>query len=219
MAIGVSYRGHTISASDVGELQRQMDGFRDRSGVRAAETVGRVFGTPKTSPHKLEPMQAPMRRKSPPPPAQEPFDPVDGPLVGVEGNDSLEPDGHSRIVGSKGGWRLEMSRTEIEVKPSLELQCNEVRIVKLAYYVIFSEKGLAVGRTPEHKVWEKSFYALADGGKSNGQFAVRAVTNESGHITDLLFGKEADLGGDDIAEIADREGVVRALCSPCPSVA
>lgn len=148
MAIGVSYNGHTMSAANVAELQRGFDGWQARPRRNGADMIGRTFGG-----------RAPMQKPQPPQPPTswqgrqtEQYDPVDGPLVGITGNQSLEPDGQSRDAGTKGGFRLEMSRTEMEVRPSLELQCNEVVLVKLAYEVIFSESGRAVGRTPERKV-------------------------------------------------------------------
>ena len=179
MAIGISYNGHKMSASSAAELQQLM-------AKHGSEMVGRTL---------------PARRavKQHGAPKLETPDPVDGPLVGIEGNDVSEPDGMSRPVGSKGGWRMECSRVEIEVKPSMEMKCNEVILTKLAYQVIFSEKGLAKGRTPEKRVWRKSFFVLADGGKpSKCAYGVRAFWDDEGTdkptLAMLAFGTESDLG-------------------------
>ena len=175
MAIGVSYNGHKMSASSAAELQQMM-------AKHGMEMVGRTI---------------PLSRA----PKMGQFDPVDGPLVGIEGNDSQEPDGMSRAVGSKGGWRIECSRVEISVKPSLEMKCNEVTLVKLAYQVIFSEKGLAKGRTPEREVWRKSFFVISDGGSGSAEakYGVRLFATEDASDPihpipkALAFGSEEDL--------------------------
>ena len=175
MAIGVSYNGHKMSASSAAELQQVM-------AQHGMEMVGRTI---------------PLSRA----PKMGQFDPVDGPLVGIEGNDSQEPDGMSRAVGSKGGWRIECSRVEISVKPSLEMKCNEVTLVKLAYQVIFSEKGLAKGRTPEKEVWRKSFFVISDGknGSGNGKYGSRLFFDNDGDDaihplpTAIAFGSDENL--------------------------
>ena len=193
MAIGVSYNGHKMSASSAAELQQLM-------AKQGSEVIGQKFASRLT--------------KQPSAPKIEQFDPVDGPLVGIEGNGSQEPDGMSRSVGSKGGWRIECSRVEISVKPSLEMKCNEVILVKLAYQVIFSEKGLAKGRTPEKEVWRKSFFVLADGGKSKGgEYEVRPTWkkipgDDVPRLTALYFGSGEKLAGD-IEEVEQREDVVK----------
>lgn len=128
-------------------------------------------------------------------------DPVDGPLIGLEGNDSPQPDGQFRAVGSRGGWRLPFSRTEIEITPSLEMKCNKVTLTKLQYDVIFSEMGLAKGRTEERVVWQKSFFVLAEAeqGGGDGKYGVRmfsdAEDDDPVHPTPraFAFGDEASL--------------------------
>ena len=180
MAIGVSYNGHKMSASSAAELQQIM-------AKHGSEMIGQKFAS--------------RRQKQPSVPKMEPFDPVDGPLVGIEGNDSQEPDGMSRSVGSKGGWRMECSRVEISIKPSLEMKCNEVTLVKLAYQVIFSEKGLAKGRTPEKEVWRKSFFVISDGGSGSAEakYGVRLFATEDASDPihpipkALAFGSEENL--------------------------
>ena len=191
MAIGVSYNGHKMSASSAAELQQVM-------AKHGSEMIGQKFAS--------------RRQKQPSAPKMEPFDPVDGPLVGIEGNSSQEPDGMSRSVGSKGGWRMECSRVEISVKPSLEMKCNEVTLVKLAYQVIFSEKGLAKGRTPEKEVWRKSFFVLAEGA-AGGEYEVRPALkkipgDDVPRLAALYFGNGKSLSGS-IEDVEKRDGVVK----------
>ena len=128
-------------------------------------------------------------------------DPVDGPLVGVRGNDSLDPDGQQRAVGSMGGFRIPVSRTEMKVEPSLEMKCNKVTLVKLEYDLIFSESGLLKGRSVESKVWEKSFFVVSEGEEpeSNGKYGVKIFSTSTAddpvHPTlyGMAFGAEKDL--------------------------
>ena len=183
MGIGVSYTGY--------------DGATRHSVAQGAADLPRIMGS--QSPRIGEAFQ----RRGPQKPQSMPeHDPVDGPLIGIEGNDSPRPDGQVRVVGSKGGWRLPFSRTEITVKPSIVMGCNEVTLTKLQYDVIFSEKGLAKGRTEERVVWEKSFFVLAeDSAKSvaSGKFSVRLfaqnVADDPVHPmpTAFAFGSDADL--------------------------
>lgn len=183
MGIGVSYTGY--------------DGATRHSVAQGAADLPRIMGglparraTAPASPRVGDRLAAPQQ------------DPVDGPLIGIEGNDSPRPDGQFRAIGTRGGWRLPFSRTEIEVKPSIVMGCNEVTLTKLQYDVIFSEKGLAKGRTEERVVWEKSFFVLAeDIAKSvaSGKFAVRLfaqnVADDPVHPmpTAFAFGSDADL--------------------------
>lgn len=183
MGIGVSYTGY--------------DGATRHSVAQGAADLPRIMGS--QSPRIGEAFQ----RRGPQKPQSMPeHDPVDGPLIGIEGNDSPQPDGQVRVVGAKGGWRLPFSRTEITVKPSIVMGCNEVTLTKLQYDVIFSEKGLAKGRTEERVVWEKSFFVLAeDSAKSvaSGKFSVRLfaqnVADDPVHPipTAFAFGSDADL--------------------------
>lgn len=183
MGIGVSYTGY--------------DGATRHSVAQGAADLPRIMGS--QSPRIGEAFQ----RRGPQKPQSMPeHDPVDGPLIGIEGNDSPRPDGQVRVVGAKGGWRLPFSRTEITVKPSIVMGCNEVTLTKLQYDVIFSEKGLAKGRTAEREVWRKSFFVLAeDSAKSvaSGKFSVRLfaqnVADDPVHPmpTAFAFGSDADL--------------------------
>ena len=140
-------------------------------------------------------------------------DPVDGPLIGLEGNDSPQPDGQFRAVGSRGGWRLPFSRTEIEITPSLEMKCNKVTLTKLQYDVIFSEMGLAKGRTEEREVWRKTFFVQAEG-EASGEYEVRPEwtklpgDEQTPRLAALYFGKGKDLKGK-IEEVEKREGVTK----------
>lgn len=181
MGIGVSYTGY--------------DGATRHSVAQGAADLPRIMGS--QSPRIGEAFQ----RRGPQKPQSMPeYDPVDGPLVGIEGNDSPKPDGQFRAIGTRGGWRLPFSRTEITVKPSIVMGCNEVTLTKLQYDVIFSEKGLAKGRTEERVVWEKSFFVLAEGkGAADGKFSVRLfaqnVADDPVHPipTAFAFGSDADL--------------------------
>lgn len=132
-------------------------------------------------------------------------DPVDGPLIGIEGNGVSEPDGHSRPVGAAGGWRIPITRTEMSVKPSLEMKCNQVTLTKLEYDLIISEKGFVKGRTVERKVWSKSFFVISDKKdkeqQSNGVYCVRPFWDfefdEKPVLQRLAFGTENDLNSYD----------------------
>ena len=177
MGIGVSYTGY--------------DGKTRHSVVQNAADLPRFMGT---------------ESRAQPPAAKTPRigdligkvnqqDPVDGPLVGIEGNGSPEPDGQFRAVGSRGGFRLPFSRTEIEVAPSMIMGCNEVTLTKLEYNVIFSEKGLAKGRTEERVVWKKSFFVLAEAKQASdgAKYGVRPTFDENGVLQSLAFGTDAEL--------------------------
>lgn len=177
MAIGVSFTGYDgkkkeAVARSTADLQSIMGG--KVAPVPGAPQVGQRFGAAK------------MPKKT---------DPIDGPLIGVRGNQSLEPDGQMRSVGSSGGFRIAVTRTEVNVKPSLEMQCNEVTLVKLEYDLIFSESGLLKGRSEERKVWEKSFFVLADGNGSKGKYGVVADFDDNGVLKAMTFGTEEALDG------------------------
>lgn len=186
MGIGVSYTGydgatrHSV-AQGAADLPRIMGETRQRlsQGAVKSANVGDSF--------KLGGMAS---------------DPVDGPLIGIEGNDSPRPDGQVRVVGSKGGWRLPVTRTEEEIEPSVIMGCNMVTLTKLQYDIIISEKGLVKGRSAEREVWSKSFFVLAeDSAKSvaSGKFSVRLfaqnVADDPVHPipTAFAFGSDADL--------------------------
>lgn len=184
MGIGVSYTGydgatrHSV-AQGAADLPRIMGETRQRlsQGAVKSANVGDSF--------KLGGMAS---------------DPVDGPLIGIEGNDSPRPDGQVRVVGSKGGWRLPVTRTEEEIEPSVIMGCNKVTLTKLQYDIIISEKGLVKGRSAEREVWHKSFFVLAeDSAKSvaSGKFGIKAFfeneTEEKPKLLKLAFGSDADL--------------------------
>lgn len=183
MGIGVSYTGY--------------DGATRHSVAQGAADLPRIMGS--QSPRIGEAFQ----RRGPQKPQSMPeHDPVDGPLIGIEGNDSPRPDGQVRVVGAKGGWRLPVTRTEEEIEPSVIMGCNKVTLTKLQYDVIISEKGLVKGRSAEREVWRKSFFVLAeDSAKSvaSGKFAVRLfaqnVADDPVHPmpTAFAFGSDADL--------------------------
>lgn len=140
-------------------------------------------------------------------------DPVDGPLIGIEGNGRLEPDGQSRAVGSRGGWRIPITRTEMKIRPSLEMKCNEVILAKLQYDLIISEKGLVKGRTEEREVWRKTFFVQAEG-EASGEYEVRPEwtklpgDEQTPRLAALYFGKGKDLKGK-IEEVEKHKDVVK----------
>lgn len=181
MGIGVSYTGY--------------DGATRHSVAQGAADLPRIMGS--QSPRIGDTFQ----RRGPQKPQSMPEqDPVDGPLIGIEGNDSPRPDGQVRVVGSKGGWRLPVTRTEEEIEPSVIMGCNKVTLTKLQYDIIISEKGLVKGRSAEREVWRKSFFVLAESGAksvASGKFAVRAFfesdTEEKPKLLKLAFGSDANL--------------------------
>lgn len=196
MAIGVSFTGYDgkkkeAIAHSTADLQSIMGGKIARSP--GSPQIGQTFGGAK------------MSKKS---------DPVDGPLIGVRGNQSIEPDGQMRSVGSSGGFRIAVTRTEMDVKPSLEMECNEVTLVKLEYDLIFSESGLLKGRSEERKVWEKSFFVLANGSSSaNGKYGVLASWDDNGVLKSMTFGTEKAI--DEFKEDGKRDDVKIVEVTTC----
>lgn len=175
MPIGVSFTG--------------FDGKKKSAVVKSTDELQRFMGGSKPSVGQQFKFEKP--------------DPVDGPLIGIEGNGVSEPDGQSRPVGAAGGWRIPITRTEMSVKPSLEMKCNKVTLTKLEYDLIISEKGFVKGRTVERKVWEKSFFVLSeqqqDESKADGKWCCRMfytdVEEDKVHPipTYLAFGTESNL--------------------------
>lgn len=180
MAIGVSFIGH-----DGRKREGVANTTNDLLGIMSAQGAPKV-GQSFSAGDFLKSVKA----KKP--------DPVDGPLVGVRGNDSLDPDGQQRAVGSMGGFRIPVSRTEMKVEPSLEMKCNKVTLVKLEYDLIFSESGLLKGRSVESKVWEKSFFVVSEGEESAAcEYGVRAFWDnektDKPTLQLLAFGSAEDL--------------------------
>ena len=188
MAIGVSFIGH-----DGRKREGVANTTNDLLGIMSAQGAPKV-GQSFSAGDFMKSVTA----KKP--------DPVDGPLVGVRGNDSLDPDGQQRAVGSMGGFRIPVSRTEMKVEPSLEMKCNKVTLVKLEYDLIFSESGLLKGRSVESKVWEKSFFVVSEGEEQSGSgtYCVRAFweSDDSAQpkLKALAFGSDSDLGTYDSEE-------------------
>ena len=181
MAIGVSFIGH-----DGRKREGVANTTNDLLGIMSAQGAPRVGQS-----FSAGVLMKSVKAKKP--------DPVDGPLVGVRGNDSLDPDGQQRAVGSMGGFRIPVSRTEMKVEPSLEMKCNKVTLVKLEYDLIFSESGLLKGRSVESKVWEKSFFVVSEGEEQSGSgtYCVRAFwdndNDDKPTLQMLAFGDEASL--------------------------
>lgn len=195
MGIGVSYTGY--------------DGATRHKVVESAAELPRFMGA--QTPRVGDTFRT-RRPDSPALPGVVQSDPVDGPLIGIEGNDSPEPDGQVRVVGSRGGWRFPVTRTEEKIEPSIIMGCNKVTHTKLQYDVIVSESGLVKGRTVERKVWEKSFFVLAEGGTTGGKYEVRPLWttlpgDDTPRLAGLLFGEGKNLEGDDIEEVKSRDGV------------
>ena len=195
MGIGVSYTGY-----DGATRHKVVESAAELPRFMAAQTlrIGETFGFGKRRPESAAPSAVPKN------------DPVDGPLVGIEGNDSPEPDGQVRVVGSRGGWRIPVTRTEMNVEPSLEMQCNKVTLTKLQYDIIISESGLVKGRTVERKVWEKSFFVLAEGA-TGGKYEVRPEWtklegDDTPRLAALYFGEGSALDGK-IEDVKKRDGV------------
>lgn len=182
MAIGVSFTGY-----DGKKREAVAKSTADLLGIMSAQSAPKVVQS-----FSAGDFMKSVKAKKP--------DPVDGPLVGVRGNDSLDPDGQQRAVGSMGGFRIPVSRTEMKVEPSLEMKCNKVTLVKLEYDLIFSESGLLKGRSVESKVWEKSFFVVSEGEEQSGSgtYCVRAFwdkdTEEKPRLDMLAFGSDTDLG-------------------------
>jgi hypothetical protein len=180
MAIGVSFIGH-----DGRKREGVANTANDLLGIMSAQ------GAPKVDQSfSAGDLLKSVKAKKP--------DPVDGPLVGVRGNDSLDPDGQQRAVGSMGGFRIPVSRTEMKVEPSLEMKRNKVTLVKLEYDLIFSESGLLKGRSVESKVWEKSFFVVSEGEESTAcEYGVRAfwdnAKTDKPTLKLLAFGSAANL--------------------------
>ena len=128
---------------------------------------------------------------------EEENDPVDGPVVGKTNNSDVEPDGESRDVGSKGGFRIAVSRTEMTKSRSMEMDCDMVTLVKLEYDLIFSQKGYLKGRSTERKVWEQSFFVKEEGSDAEAKYSARAFwddeTSDKPTLTMIAFGDEASL--------------------------
>ena len=139
--------------------------------------------------------------------SEEEDDPVDGPVVGKTNNSGIEPDGESRSIGSAGGFRITVSRTEMTKSRSLEMDADMVTLVKLEYDLIFSQKGYLKGRSTERKVWEQSFYAKAEGGGEFGVFPVFA----NGILQSLNFGDEASLK----SRFGTRKGIKTVRTQTC----
>ena len=131
--------------------------------------------------------------------SEEEDDPVDGPVVGKTNNSGIEPDGESRSIGSAGGFRITVSRTEMTKSRSLEMDADMVTLVKLEYDLIFSQKGYLKGRSTERKVWEQSFYAVSEEEEEKtGKYSVRAFwdnyNDDKPTLQMLAFGDEESLG-------------------------
>lgn len=187
MAIGVSFMGYDGKAKQevahsLADLKSIMSG--KVAPVPGAPQIGQTFG-------------AKAKKEIEPP------DPIDGPLVGVRGNKSIEPDGQSRNVGSKGGFRIPVTRTDMELEEYPDKKYDKLTLVKLEFDLIFSEKGFCKGRSEEYVVWKQSFYVARSNEKKkeeeegSGECCVRAFwdkeTTDRPKLQALAFGSDSDL--------------------------
>lgn len=203
MAIGVSFTGYDGKkiesvAQDTNDLLRIM-GEKNGPLLGAAYTFGGK-SKPKESIKQVsmninKTVQNMMGTQKKP-------DPVDGPVCGRANSGSTEPDGAYRAVGTKGGFRIVVSRTEEKYEPCQEMLCDKVTLVKLEFDLIFSEEGLCKGRSAERKVWEKSFFVMKENqeeeeGSGSGTYCVRAFweqeTTDMPHLNALAFGSDSNL--------------------------
>lgn len=204
--IGVSFGGYNgrkkeTMAQSVSDVMRIMSAEEEaekrKRGKKRAATAMPFF--------PLAKKRAAERRQS----QREEYDPVDGPVVGKANNSDVEPDGQQRTIGSMGGFRITVSRTEMTKSRSLEMDCDMVTFVKLEYDLIFSQKGYLKGRSAERKVWEQSFYVKAEEG-AEAKYSVRAFWDDEN--TDkptlqlLAFGSSEDLATYD-------EGSKKFMCN------
>ena len=118
---------------------------------------------------------------------EEENDPVGGPSVGGVNSSSTEPDEQSRAVGSKGGFTIPVSRTEVMY--SDDNGTIRTFLVKLEFDLIVSEKGYLKGRSKERTVWTKEIQS----GGGNGKYGALADWDEDGVLKSIAFGTEADL--------------------------
>ena len=118
---------------------------------------------------------------------EEENDPVGGPSAGAVNSSSAEPDGQSRAPGSKGGFTIPVSRTEVMYAD--DNGTIRTFLVKLEFDLIVSEKGYLKGRSEERTVWTKEIQS----GGGNGKYGALADWDEDGVLKSIAFGTEADL--------------------------
>ena len=122
---------------------------------------------------------------------------VDGPVVGAENPASLEPGEGERRIGDSGGWRIPIQRVAFERETSSYAGFDSINVVNFTSFLIMSESGRVVGKTPEKRSVVLKFLVANDSSagssdQSNGQFCVKPVFN-GGVLSALLFGTESQL--------------------------
>lgn len=203
MAIGVSFTGYDGKkiesvAQDTNDLLRIMG---ERDGARLGET--HTFGrrNPVNPVESIKQLSMNINNISKTIKEPKKFDPIDGSVCGMANTESTKPDHDSRAIGTKGGFRIVVSRTEEKYEACQEMRCDKVTLVKLEFDLIFSQEGLCKGRSPERKVWEKSFYVMKaneeEGEGGSGKYCVRAFwaqeTTDMPHLNALAFGSDSNL--------------------------
>ena len=222
MAIGVSFTGYDGKkiesvAQDTNDLLRIMG---ERDGARLGET--HTFGrrNPVNPVESIKQLSMNINNISKTIKEPKKFDPIDGSVCGMANTESTKPDHDSRAIGTKGGFRIVVSRTEEKYEACQEMRCDKVTLVKLEFDLIFSQDGLCKGRSPERKVWEKSFYVMKaneEEGSGSGNFCVRAFwggegTSDKPTLQMLAFGTDANLNTYDGSKFTcnyDEDGELR----------
>lgn len=121
---------------------------------------------------------------------------VDGPVVGAENPASLEPGEGERRIGDSGGWRIPIQRVAFERETTSFGGFDSINVVNFTSFLIMSESGRVVGKTPEKRSVALKFLVASDASasavKSDGKFGVKPLFN-GGVLSALLFGTEQEL--------------------------
>lgn len=122
---------------------------------------------------------------------------VDGPVVGSENPASLEPGEGERRIGDRGGWRIPVQRVAFERETTSYAGMDSINVVNFTSFLIMSESGRVVGKTPEQRSVVLKFLVANEVGakqqeSSSGQFGVKPVFS-GGVLSALLFGTESQL--------------------------
>ena len=146
-----------------------------------------------------------------------PMDQIDpgsgGIMLNGEGN---RPDGSSvMLTGAQGATIRIGGRTDVRIDESTE---NAIRWLEVKEYYRLAEltpngRIRSISKEIERQICRIHMPAEGGGG---GKFEVRPIVDESGHITELLFGSGSDLAGDDIDAIRDLDTVISVRTGYCP---
>ena len=140
--------------------------------------------------------------------------PVHGAVVGRDiGDDSqsLDANGAKKDAPDGTAWSM---RVQTDERADKDLATGLITVYKYFRLLHFSAAGRMVGCSGEWREVAVAFLPGAGGGK----WEVRPVVDPAGHITELLFGSGADLGGDDadIDKIRDLDSVTSVMTGYCP---